>query len=1234
VGCPGSARNRPEFRDSIGLFANTVIFRSDLSGDPKFYELLARVREVVVGAYAHQDLPFETLVEKLKPDRSLSRSPLFQTMFVVDDAPNEPVKPKGVDVTPLKVVHRTTEYDLVLIVSESDDRLEVSLEYATDLFESSTIERMMRHFVTLLEAIVDDPNMPIGELPLLTEAEEHQIVVEWNDTERAYPKNQTIPQMFEEQVARSANAIAVTDEDRNLSYRELNERANQLAHYLRELGVGPETLVGLCVGRSVEMVIAILGILKAGGAYVPLDPVYPAERLASLLTDTQASVLLTQQSLWEQFVTVRVRDGATPADQNPQSRIENQIVVCIDKEREAIRWQSTANPASDIKPNNLAYVIYTSGSTGKPKGVAITHSSAVAFLAWAHNAFSPADLAGVLASTSICFDLSVFELFAPLGCGGKVILAENALAMSTLSAAPEITLVNTVPSAMAELVRLNAISRSVSTVNLAGEFLKSGLVKEIYERTSVRRVYDLYGPTEATTYSSFALRTSMGSQTIGKPISNTQIYLLDGNLHPVPIGVPGELHIGGYGVARGYLNRPDLTAGQFIPDPFTKEPGKRLYRTGDLARYLTDGNIQLLGRVDHQVKLRGFRIEPGEIEAALDRHPDVQHSVVVARGDEPDEKQLVAYIVPRRPFEVTPSDITLADRQNEHISNWEMLFEETFAAASEPEDPTTNTAGVNSSYTNAPIPASESRDWVDHAANRILSLKPNRVLDIGCGLGRTLFRVAPCCSRYWGTDMSQVALDYIERHLELLGDKRRAVKLFRARGDDFSSIPRSYFDTVVINGVVQYLPHINHLVSLLENALHAVEEGGVIFIGDVRSLPLLEAFQLSVELCQAADSLPTNLLWERVRRNVAQEEELVIDPTFFEVLAQSLSRSACVDILLKRGSAQNELTRFRYDVILYLDSPRKPQAEFPWLDWTTEKLTLGLLRERLVQKPEALGITGVPNARVLPEVRMAAGLARGDRFTRAIDLRGTIETMREGAVHPESFWALEQDLPYSVDITWSRSGGPECFDVCLKRRDIAAVRRSPANFPDKTLIPKPWRTYAHNPFDVKFERALRTSLRASLETSLPSYMIPSAFVLLDSFPLSPNGKIDRSRLPPPDLQGFAREQNFIAPRTSTEELLAQIWARFLGVEQPLGIGADFFDLGGHSLLATQVVSRIREEFEVELPLRTIFERPTIEGLAGVIMAMRNGRTDVSHILTEIESIPDNRAETLIAHSPK
>jgi amino acid adenylation domain-containing protein len=660
VGSPIANRSRSEIENLIGFFANTLVLRSDLSGDPTFSELLVRVREVALGGYAHQDLPFEKLVEDLNPGRNLSHSPLFQVMFALQNAPATAREFGGLTFQSFGMGNVTAKFDLTLSMREEANALRGSLEYNTDLFEAATIDRLIGHFQNLLQEIVSNPDRRISDLPILTTVEKQQLLVGWNHTNTEYPNDKCIHELFEVQVEKSPDAVAVVFEDQQLTYRELNERANQVAHYLRKLGVGPEVLVGICMDRSPEMIIGLLGILKAGGAYVPLDPDYPQERLAFMMEDSRACLLLTQKSLVEDG-RWRIEDGdsrssipSTLLRTGLDSRLK---VVCLDNEWQTIARESRENPSSGVTAGKLAYVIYTSGSTGRPKGVAIEHHSTVAFLSWAQTVFSAEEMAGVLASTSICFDLSVFELFGPLTCRGQVILATDAIALSGLVAACRVTLINTVPSAITELLRAQAIPSSVCTICLAGEPLTIGLVNDLYEQTSATKVYDLYGPSEDTTYSTFALRTKAGPQTVGRPIANTEVFILDRQRQPVPIGVCSELYIGGVGLARGYLNRPELTAKKFIPHPFSDKPGARLYRTGDLARYLPDGNIEFLGRMDDQVKIRGYRIELGEIEAVLSQHPAVLEAVVVARDEveNPNSeienpksgKRLVVYVVHR-----------------------------------------------------------------------------------------------------------------------------------------------------------------------------------------------------------------------------------------------------------------------------------------------------------------------------------------------------------------------------------------------------------------------------------------------------------------------------------------------------------------------------------------------------------------------------------------------------------
>jgi amino acid adenylation domain-containing protein len=664
IGSPIANRSRTELEPMIGFFVNTLVLRTNLMGNPTFRELLLRVRDVCLGLYAHQDLPFEKLVEELQPERDLSRSPLFQVMFVLQNTPRRFLQPSGLSIERVEVLSATSAFDLSLYLREREGKLIGFFEYSTDLFNGSTIERLIDHFETLLEGIVADPEQPISMLPLLTEAERHQLLVEWNDSAADYA-NKCIYQLFEEQVEKTPDAIAVVFHRQQLTYRELNERANQLAHYLRGLGVGPELLVGICVERSLEMVIGLLGILKAGGAYVPLDPAYPIERLGFMLKDSQCSFLLTQQKIIEDG-RWRIEDGDLRF-----SILDPRIkVVCLDSDWPLIAERRQDDLRSGVRAENLAYVIYTSGSTGQPKGVAIEHRNTVAFLCWAKSIFTANELAGVLGSTSICFDLSIFELFVPLSWGGKVVLAENALHLHSMTEKNEVTLINTVPSVMTELLAMGSVPKSVLTVNLAGELLRSEVVKQIYETTTVEKVHDLYGPSETTTYSTFTLRSAEGLPTIGRPISNTRIYIHDGNLQLVPMGVPGELSIGGAGVARGYLNRPDFTAERFISSSFNTSGGERIYRTGDLARYRPDGNIEFLGRMDKQVKIRGYRIELGEIEVVLNQHPTIKESVVVVRDrDSSGEKDLIAYFVPKEPlpFAVTGLRNFLRDKLPDYM---------------------------------------------------------------------------------------------------------------------------------------------------------------------------------------------------------------------------------------------------------------------------------------------------------------------------------------------------------------------------------------------------------------------------------------------------------------------------------------------------------------------------------------------------------------------------------------
>ncbi len=628
VGTPVANRVLSETEPLIGFFVNTLVLRTNLSGNPTFAELLRRVREIALGAYVHQDLPFEKLVEELRPERDLSYNPLFQVMLVLQNAPTENIELQGIQLSTIEVKGETAQFDMTFDLTEMFEGISGSIEYNTDLFDTTTVARMAIHWQTLLEGVVRNPDRPIGYLPILSEVEQQQILLDWNNTAADYPKLSCVHQLFEKQVRHTPEAIAVVFQDKQLTYLQLNERANQLAHYLQELGVGPEILVGLCMERSIDLVIALLAVLKAGGAYVPLDPNYPKERLTFILEDAQISVLLTQ----EQLIL-----GLSSCEA---------IKVSLDAERKVTSQYSSVNLDSGVKPENLAYIIYTSGSTGRPKGVLITHRGICNVAKAQLQTFNVQLGNHILQFSSLNFDASIYEILMALLAGASLHMGTTDVlhpgpALGRFLRDQAITHITLTPSVL-KMMTVEDFPK-LQIIISAGEVCSDDVVTHWVR---YHRFFNAYGPTEATIWVSvIECSIDNSGSTIGRPISNVQVYVLDTQLQPVPIGVTGELYIAGVGLARGYLNHPELTAERFIPNPFSNEPGGRLYKTGDLVRYLADGNLEFVGRVDHQVKLRGFRIELGEIETLLVRYPGVREAVVIVREDVPDDKRLVAYLL-------------------------------------------------------------------------------------------------------------------------------------------------------------------------------------------------------------------------------------------------------------------------------------------------------------------------------------------------------------------------------------------------------------------------------------------------------------------------------------------------------------------------------------------------------------------------------------------------------------
>lgn len=660
-----------------------------------------------------------------------------------------------------------------------------------------------------------------------------------------------------------------------------------------------------------------------------------------MLEDAHLSIIVTHQQLEDKQLNF-----TTKATHHPD--LQNLKLVCLDTDWHKISQTSQENPNSGINNKNLAYIIYTSGSTGKPKGVQITHDSVVNFLHSMRQVpgLKPRDI--MVAVTTISFDIAVLEIYLPLIVGAKLVLAStevvrNAEQLSELIAKSQATVMQATPSTWRLLLEGGWQGDRSLKILCGGERFPRDVASQLLEKCA--SLWNMYGPTEATVWSTVYQITSPNEKiSIGKPIANTHIYLLDSNLDLVAVGETGELHIGGAGLSRGYLNRPELTDEKFIPNFLDPNQSDRLYKTGDLARYFPDGNLEFLGRIDHQVKIRGYRIEIGEIEATLSQHPAVKQAVVMAREDVANDKRLVAYVIPDRNYQESQNS-EKPESHSAQISQWQELWNLAYSQEhpepTEEIDPTFNIRGWQDSYSGAPIPAVEMREWVEGTVERILSCAPKRVLEIGCGTGMLLFRIASSCQSYYGIDLAPKALQYIKEQIQHLPGNWSGVTLRQGEAENaFAGIQSGELDTVIINSVVQLFPSIDYLVQVLEKAVNVVKPGGAIFLGDVRSLPLLEAFHADIQLYQSANNLSQEKLRERLKKSMSQEGQMAIAPAFFQAVQQQFPQISHVEIQLRRGRYRNEMSKFRYDVILHMGKPVNSQVEWQCLNWQAEQLTV------------------------------------------------------------------------------------------------------------------------------------------------------------------------------------------------------------------------------------------------------------------------------------------------------
>jgi amino acid adenylation domain-containing protein len=1196
VGTPTAHRLRPETEDLVGFFVNSLALRVDASGETSLRELVRRVREVCLGAYEHQDLPFERVVEELRPERDADRHPFFQIVFALQDVPGPALELPGLVVEPLEFEETTVRYDLECHLWSRGGRLCGHLLYAADRFEAATIERLARRYLRLLAACAAEPDLPLSRLGLLEEEERRTLLGDWNGAVTAYPREATLHGLVAERAREAPVAEALLWSGGRLAYGELDAGANRLARHLLASGVASGAPVGLCLERSAEAVLAQLAILKAGAAYLPLDPKWPRRRLEWTVADAGLQVIVTRGAHVHRVA------GTGPR------------LVVLDEERAAVAALPSEAPEVRVGARDVAYVMYTSGSTGEPKGVAVPHRAVVRLLCGTDWLAMGADDV-VLQLGPLTFDASTFEVWAPLLHGARlVVFPEGELSLAALGEAIQSHGVTTLLLATPlfhQMVDGNLRGLAgVRRLLTGGDVLSPDHARRAVEALPGCALLNAYGPTEAAVIAC-CHRLEAGASTgvsvpIGRPVANTRVYVLDERRELAPIGVVGELAIGGDALAQGYLGRAEATAERFLPDPFAADPGARLYLTGDLARWRNDGSLEFHGRRDLQVKIRGFRVEPAEVEAALLAHPEVGSAAAGALPDADGGHRLVAWVVP------VATGAGGRERPEELVARWRELFDATYRASA-PARADADFAGWNTSATGEPIPPEEMTEWVEEAVARIAAYRPRRVLEIGCGTGLVLARLAPGSAEYLATDFSSAALERLRSHLHSLDGGLGHVRLEQRTAEDFAGIGERSLDAVVLNSIVQYFPDAHYLATVVGRAVAATAEGGIVFVGDVRDLSLERAFHASVVLHRADRGASLVEVAAQVDERQGREPELLLDPAFFARLPERVPRIAAVEIRPKRGRHVNELATFRYDVVLHVGAAPAGELAIAWRqpedrEWSEERL-----RAELAAAPSraALGFRGLLDPRLERHLVAVARLDRPDAGRSVAELDSELAVLPRRGLLPERLQAIARATGRDVELAWPGPGSAGRFDVVFYRpagegRALPRMRLPGVGAARADEVA--WEALSSAPLARSRDGDLAPRLRRFLAERLPEPMVPSAIVVVPRLPLGPTGKIDRKALPAPEAPTARARGRLVAPRDATERGLIEVWERVLG-RQGIGLGDDFFDLGGHSLLGVRLVAELEKRLGRRIPLRALFRFSTPERMAAFLREAESPKTE-------------------------
>ncbi|MEU3554844.1 non-ribosomal peptide synthetase [Streptomyces fragilis] len=1195
IGGAVAGRRHAELEDLAGCFVNELVMRMDTSGSPTYRALLRQAKEVCLGAYDHQDVPFERIVEVVAPERdALARVPLVRHQLGFHNEPRRHVTLPGLTYTIEPLSTGTARFDLEVDLSPDDDGgISGVVYFSTDVLTEEIVLGMLDSLRTVLDRAGRNPDAPVTELPVVgTRALATLRDADPAPDPGAEPADDgaaTVTALFEERARSQPDSVAVRHGDTELTYRELDRAANRLSWRLRDLAVTAGAPVAVCLPPSGALLTALLGVLKAGGAAVPLHPDHPVAEINDVLLDCNADLVLT------------LGDGPDGLDP---------MVRSVDVGADLTQWPAD-RPAAAPEPGRPAFVNYPSAADGQPRGMVNSHRAvahrlgleARALLA-AHGQ-DGADASVLVVPTA--FDLSPWHLLGPLVAGLRLVTAPGgstpADLAGTLTATAATTLCCT-PSVLSGILAATAALPSLRQVRCAGEHTWPHLAARLRAAAPGSRLLAVHGPAHAAldvVVQPVSDHYRPGSFSCAGPDDTAAVVrVLDDHGLPVPGAVPGELCLGGAPLPEGHLGRPHERRDLFTEDPL--RPGERLLRTGLRARLLPDGVLDLL---DGELRVRTHRVETTEIRSVLQGCSDVERALVTARPAETDggdgDPGLVAHVLPRG----------TADGEDQEDER-RRQFAETYSSRTAEDDPTLNAGGWNSSQTGEYLTASEMREWADLTFRRVTALRPAHVLEIGCKTGALLFRLALRCETYTGTDLSAHALRHIEDHRDWLASKDDAVTLLERAADDFTGLPEGGFDTVVLNALVQHFPDERYLERVLAGAVRAVGPGGHVYVGSVRSLPLLRALHLMPQLDLLDPGDPAALVRDGVAARVAREEELALDPAWFTALADRLPGVGEVFVLPRVGRHRNELSAYRYDVVLRVGESVPQDAAATVLDWSADRLTPDALAGHLrTHAPQRVLLRSVPDARIHGRLRAldaldAGGPADVAEVTAALAPR---PAEAGGPADPGALTAAAEKEGYTALVRYGSGGTGGDIDILLSRAsedapaDGGTARGGeflPAGFGRGPGAPDDadGRALANDPLSVTRGRRTVARLRNLLQQRLPAHAVPAHLVLVPGFPVGRDGTADPGALPGPDLTAAAVEEQR-APTTPTESKLADIWSVALGVDG-VGVHDDFFALGGHSLLGSEVMDRVRQEYQVDVPLGLLFESPTVAAVAGYV----------------------------------